>query len=260
MRAAEREPEASEGERGALHRVKHLWRMPLDLLYPPLCPLCNLPSDRPGRLLCWSCCSTLPLHTLDEAICHKCGHVPEGEVDHDFLCSTCRHHPPRFECARTAASFSGGLRRMLHDFKYNGATWLCHDLVDLLEGAARVYYQADEIDLVVPVPLHITRERQRSYNQAALLARGLAQRLKLACRPRALRRRWGTPKQSLLGARGRRHNLRGAFEAAEPDWLRGRTVLVIDDIMTTGSTLDEVAKSLLQAGAWRVWALAIARG
>ena len=232
----------------------------LDLVLPRFCPLCGEVSDRAGRLICWRCFARLPLHTVNDAICRCCGLAPEGKVDEEFLCEVCRRAPPHFDHARTAAPFRGGIRTMLHDFKYNHATWLRADLVDLLEGAVHTYYDPSQIDLVLPVPLHASRQRKRSYNQAALLAASLARRLRLEMRADLLKRNWATPTQTRLSARARRENVRGAFGLTQPEWTRGRTLLVVDDVMTTGATFDAVARCLKTSGAWRVWALAAARG
>ncbi len=232
----------------------------LDLFYPRICPLCDAVSDRPGRLICWRCFGRLPLHTADEAVCRRCGLAPEGHVEEDFLCDACRRAPPAFDRARAAAPFRGGIRDLLHAFKYNGATWLRADLVDFLEGALRAYYEPQLIDLVLPVPLHTGRLRRRGYNQSALLAAALARRFGIESAPRQLRRSWATPTQTRLSAPARRRNVLGAFHVPHPAWVRGRTVLVVDDVMTTGATLHETARCLKRAGAWRVWALAVARG
>ena len=231
----------------------------LDLAFPRLCPLCGAVSDREGRLVCWACFTRLPLHA-GGAFCRICGLVPEGEADGGFLCDVCRRDRPAFDLARTAAPFRGGLRTLLHDFKYRNATWLRADLTDWLEGAFRAHLDAASIDWVLPVPLHAARLRQRGYNQAALLAVELARRCGLATRNDLLCRLRATPTQTRLSAAGRRANVRGVFTATQPAWIRGRTVLVVDDVMTTGATLDEAARCLKQAGAWRVWALAVARG
>ena len=230
-----------------------------DLLYPRLCPVCGAPSDRPGRLICWTCFARLPLHVIADGHCRRCGKIPAGAVSQDFLCDACRRVPPHFDQARTAATFRGSLRVLLHQFKYNGATWLAADLVDLLDGALQTYYDPSRIDLVLAVPLHVSRLRKRSYNQAALLARALARRRQLECRTGVIRRNWATPTQTRLGVRERLRNVHGAFGVVQSEWVRGRTVLMIDDVMTTGATLSEAARCLKAAGAWRVWALAVAR-
>ena len=252
--------DAGAGASGLGRRLSDGLDRLLDLVYPRLCPLCDAVSDRPGRLICWRCFARLPLHTVDDALCRRCGLAPEGRVDESFLCEACRRAPPAFDLARAAAPFRGGIRALLHAFKYNGATWLRADLTDFIEGALRTYYDPRLIDLVLPVPLHAGRLRRRGYNQSALLAGALARRLGLATAPAVLQRSRATPTQTRLSAPARRQNVLGAFRVAHPEWVRGRTLLVVDDVMTTGATLHEAARSLKRAGAWRVWALAVARG
>ena len=117
-----------------------------------------------------------------------------------------------------------------------------------------------DIDLVLPVPLSPAKFRKREYNQSALLAKSLAKRIGAPCLPRLLERVRNTPTQTHLTVTGRKHNVKGAFGVPNPSAIRARTILVIDDVMTTGATLGEVAATLKAAGAWRVWALAVARG
>lgn len=245
---------------GAWTRLRAAGLALLDCSFPRICPLCENASDRPGRLVCWECFRRLPLHTADDPICRRCGLAPQGSMAGDFLCDLCRRAAPAFDGARAAAAFRGGLRGLLHAFKYQRATWLRADLVDLLQGCVTAYYDTADIDLVVPVPLHPRKQRQRTYNQSALLADALARRLGLEARGDSLRRARATPSQTRLSAAARRANVRGAFEVARPAWVRGRSVLLVDDVMTTGATLHEAAACLKRAGAWRVWAVAVARG
>lgn len=241
-------------------KARAVCRGALDLLYPRLCFLCGGNADRPDRHICWDCYGLLPVHTMDERICRRCGTIPAGEVSADFLCDACARRRPCFGMARAATPFRGGVRVLLHSFKYNGATWLCEDLVDLLEGSARAHYDVDALDMIVPVPLHTGRLRKRGYNQAGLMAAALARRLRVAARGNMLRRCRATRTQTHLGWAARQRNVRAAFEAPHPEWVRGRTVLLVDDVMTTGATLNEASRALLDAGAWRVWALAASRG
>lgn len=231
-----------------------------DWFFPRLCPLCGCVPDRAGRLICWDCFARLPLHAADAPRCRRCGMHPQGAPGADFLCDACRTMPPGFDQARAAAAFRGSLRELLHAFKYNGATWLRRDLADLLQGCVEACYDPAAIDLVVPVPLHPAKQLARSYNQAALLAATLSRRLGLEMRADRLRRVRPTASQTRLGAAARRVNMRAAFEAPRPAWVRGRTILLVDDIMTTGATLHEAAATLKRAGAWRVWAVTVARG
>jgi len=189
-----------------------------------------------------------------------CGREVEGQVKHTFVCGVCRAVRPHYDRARAAGHFSGVLREMVHAFKYDSALWLCADLVDLLEGCLTAHFHADAVDVVVPVPLHPVRQRERSYNQSVLLARELARRIDRRCDARALERVRVTETQTHLNAAQRRMNMLGAFRVTRPEWVRQRCVLLVDDVMTTGATLDECARMLKKAGTRAVWAVTAGRG
>jgi ComF family protein len=229
-----------------------------DLFFPRHCVGCGQSVDRPSGHICWDCFRSIELR--ESGLCDCCGLKIESVVTHAFTCSVCVETPPAFDRARSAGRFSGVLRESLHQFKYGQATWLCSDLVDLLHGCVLAHYAAAEVDVVAPVSLHASRRRDRGYNQAALLGAELAQRLHRPFVGDALIRTRATPTQTRLHARERRRNVHGAFVACAPEWVRGRTVLLVDDVMTTGATLSEAARILKRAGAWRVWAVTVARG
>jgi len=229
-----------------------------DWVYPRVCPGCDQVSDRPGRHLCWDCFSRLELHT--ESLCEVCGNPAEGQVAHAFVCGVCKELHPAFAKARAAGHFRGVLRDQIHQFKYGQALWLKHDLTDLLHGCLTAHFQPDAVDVVIPVPLHPVRLRERSYNQAALLSQELARRIDRRCDLRSLVRTRKTQIQTYLDAVHRRINILGAFDVVQPEWVAGRCVLLVDDVMTTGATLNECARSLKKAGARVVWGLVVGRG
>ena len=229
-----------------------------DWLYPRVCPGCGEPSDRPGRHLCWACFQRVDLHS--RSLCSICGHPAEGDLAHAFVCGACRDVKPAFDRARAAGHFHGLLRELIHQFKYEQALWLKHDLADLLAGCLSAHFSASEIDVVVPVPLHPVRLRERSYNQAGLLARELAGRINRRFDARSLVRIRKTESQTQYDASHRRMNALGAFAVASPEWVTQRCVLLVDDVMTTGATLSECARMLKKAGAHKVWAATVARG
>lgn len=229
-----------------------------DWCYPRACPGCGGASDRPHRELCWSCFSRLELQP--RSLCSLCGHPVEGDPGHAFVCGACRAVTPSFDRARSAGRFVGLLRELIHQFKYGGAIWLRRDLTDLLMGCLGAQFGTDAVDVVVPVPLHPVRVRERSYNQSALLAQELAARIDRRFDGRALVRTRMTETQTHLDAAHRRANMLGAFGVVRPEWVMRRCVLVVDDVMTTGATLNECARALKKAGARTVWALAVARG
>ncbi len=232
----------------------------LDILYPRVCPVCGGMSDRAGRHICWKCFSALPFNTVDKPHCVRCGKVPEGDVAADFLCDACRLETPAFDLARTALPFHSEARDLIHILKYKKGIWIANDLADILEGCARAHFNVGDIDLILPVPLSSLKFRKREYNQSALLAKRLSKHLDIPCRPALLERVRDTPTQTHLTVSGRKNNVKGAFSVTDPPSVRARTILVVDDVMTTGATLGEIAATLKAAGAWRVWALALARG
>ncbi len=175
----------------------------------------------------------------------------------DFRCGDCVLHPPAFERARSYGAYRGALRELVHLFKYRGMRPLSRPLGAWLAEVTRVEGLA-ECEAVVPLPLDPERRRARGYNQSELLAREVARRLGLPLVPQACRRVRPTAPQAGLTRAQRRANVQGAF-AADPRLVRNRTVLLVDDVMTTGATLNACARTLRQAGAARVLAVTVAR-
>lgn len=182
-------------------------------------------------------------------------------MENPFTCGACRDHAPAFDSARSAAHFRDPVRSLLIDFKYHAATWLCDDLTDLLEACVSHHFRTGDFEAICPIPLHPRRLRERGYNQAGLLAAALAKRLGVPNFPDALRRIRATGTQTRLDAAQRRANAAGAF-AVRPllaPWLHGRSILVVDDVMTTGATVGDAARALKSAGARRVVVATVAR-
>ncbi len=218
----------------------------LDALFPPRCAGCN----RPGTLWCATCQASVVYP--GPAVCQKCGR-PQS---YGGLCQVCQRTPLQIDGVRSAALFEGPLREAIHHFKYHHQTALACPLGRLLE--ACWMEQPLPADVLVPVPLHSARLRERGYNQSALLARRLAVTLSLPVVEDCLVRIRATASQMTLGAAERRTNVEGAF-ACRDGRLAGRRVLLIDDVCTTGSTLEACSVALSQAGAVSVWAMTLAR-
>ena len=240
-------------------RLRELADAAMDLVWPRRCAVegCGRPVDRPGRHMCSACFAALPYH--DRRGCRICGAVPAADEPNDFTCADCLENPPAYDLCRSAVRHEFAGRQLVLDLKFRRWTWLQEDLVDLLEGAARAKLDLPEVDVVVPVPLCRGRRFARRFNQAELLAEGMAARIDRLCLPGALVRTRDTGHQSRLGGKARRDNVKGAFEARRPELLRGRTVLLVDDVSTTGATLSECAATLKKAGAARVWCLTVSR-
>jgi ComF family protein len=193
-----------------------------------------------------------------------------GRVGDDHLCSRCIRRPPAFVAARAAGVYEGALMQVIHLLKYGGKIQLARPLGRLLYETFRHCGAMAEVDLVVPVPLHRRRFRQRGFNQAYLLVREWPRwsrspegggRSVVVAR-KALVRRRATAPQTGLGRRQRQANLKNAF-APGPDavvgQVRGRHVLLVDDVFTTGATVEACARVLLDAGAQAVTVLTVAR-
>lgn len=230
----------------------------LDFVYPRVCAACGERVHGTRTHMCWTCRSGLPV--ISAPFCRTCGDPVDGEVTHEYECSWCMRSPPAFDLARSTVRYRGAVRRILQAFKYEKVTGLDRDLVPLLTGAIHVHYADVFLDGVVAVPLHPLRERERTYNQAGLLAKGLARVLGLSAASHCLRRVRPTRTQTNLTARERRANVARAFEARNEDWIEGRRLLLVDDVMTTGATVDACAGVLKKAGAAGVYVLTVARG
>jgi ComF family protein len=173
-------------------------------------------------------------------------------------CRDCQQEAPPFSWSRAAGLYEGRLRRAIQEFKYSGRRRLAISLAYLLYLALEEAPERPTFDAVVPVPLHPRRQAQRSFNQAALLARELAHHLGLPCPERALIRTRDTPPQVGLGRAERLSNLAGAFAVPDARVVAGRTLLLVDDTFTTGATVSACSRALLTAGAAGVCAVTVA--
>ncbi len=217
----------------------------LDLLFPPRCAGCG----RIGTLFCLACQSKI--EPIPAATCPRCGHPYAGAA----LCPECRRNPSHLDAIRSTAVFSGPLREAIHSFKYGNGQALAP-----LLGARLAQTWRDRglaADLIVPVPLHAERLRERGYNQAALLARVLAPAAGVPLDEGIVMRQKATQQQALLNAVERRENVKDAFMCRGE--VTGLRVVLVDDVCTTGSTLEACAAALRAGGATSVWALTLAR-
>ena len=200
-----------------------------------------------GALLCPGCEAELP--RLTGALCPVCAlPTPLGEV-----CGSCLQHPPAFDATRAAFRYAFPLDALVQKLKYSGELALADFLAARLAAALQ---DAPRPDLIIPMPLHRNRLRERGFNQAAEIARRLAARLDIPLALTACRRIKDPVPQAGLPLKARRKNIRGAF-SCDAD-LTGRRVVLLDDVMTSGASLDELAKVVRKSGAVgiQVWVLA----
>lgn len=230
-----------------LPRLARLRGAALDLLFPRWCVGCG----GGGSFLCASCQLSLP--RITPPVCPRCGR-PQA---HSQLCAGCAEWSAAIDGIRSPFRFEGAVRQAVHQLKYRNLRGLARPLAGLLSD----YTSASPLsgDVLVPVPLHGRRLRERGYNQSALLARELGGMLRLPVIDDCLvRLRHNSPQARTSSVEERRSNVLGVF-ACRDDRLRERQVVLIDDVATSGATLDACAAALKDSGAASVWALVLAR-
>lgn len=229
----------------------------LDFLFPPLCHVCRRFIPDAGALhICPSCREDMP--PAGHPLCTVCG-APFPGAGEDHPCGDCLTGKPAFDAARAALLYEGHGRKLIHAFKYSNKTHLRRPLALLTAEVLTEFVASRSPDLIVPVPLHVRRLRSRGFNQALLLGELLARMWRLPMARRALKRvRWTEP-QITLSADERRDNVKGAFAVPDRAAVAGKHVLLLDDVLTTGSTVQECARVLKQAGAAAVTVITIAR-
>ena len=192
--------------------------------------------------------------------CAQCGLFLQGPVvlHQTSLCGFCRRNVFRFEQARSFGPYEGTLQTLIQRFKYDGLRPLARPLGKFLAEAAR-RLEAHSWDLILPVPLHRRRQRQRGFNQAELLAAQVSKVLGVPMGSKDCVRIRDTRPQTGLRAAERRKNVTGAFHVPHPESVRTLRVLLLDDVLTTGATVNACAQALLEAGAQGVWVATLAR-
>jgi ComF family protein len=247
--------------RGIINRNGAMLHYLLNFLYPPRCAVCGvgLPIDSTRRV-CAPCLGAV--EPLGAALCILCG-ASLDTADENQRCHRCGIAPPAFDSARAITRYRSGadgsstIAALLRRHKYGLDQSLGRALAEYLDAAPPL--DAGGYDVVIPVPLHRARLRWRGFNQAALLGAALARRLDCALDVATLARVHPTPPQTARDHAQRARNVRNAFAVRRPARVAGRRVLLVDDVMTTGATVDECARVLRAAGARRIDVLTLAR-
>lgn len=221
----------------------------LDLVYPPLCVLCGRAD---GGYLCGDCVGNITL--IDYPYCRTCG-APSETV----LCRECRNRQFAFESARSAGIYEGVLREAIHALKYSFHAPAAEPLGMLMVERFPVTRLAGKTDVVVPVPIHSSRKVARGFNQSEELARILCAHTSMRLQTNALHQARGTRHQANLSYDERAANVKGAYAVRDPRLVRGKRILLIDDVITTGATSNEAASTLIEAGARSVHVYTLAR-
>jgi ComF family protein len=231
----------------------------LNLVFPPVCPICQTLLNGKGNdyLLCATCRTAIkPIHP---PYCPRCGLPVSSGDEAGYLCGPCMKEKRHFEIHRSSGLYDGALKEAIHTFKYGGVFSLVRLFGDLLQPTLQTLSREYPLDVMIPVPLHIRRLRERGFNQAFLLVKELNRRIGISYKGRVLKKIKDTPVQSSLKKRERRKNLTGVFQVKDTEAIQGKSVVLVDDVYTTGATVNECSHTLLKAGAERVAVLTVAR-
>lgn len=226
------------------------------VVFPSNCIVCRSGLDAPlDGPLCRPCFERLP--RLEEPLCPRCGLPFEMDVE-PGLCGPCRRVARSFRRARALSPYVDEVRVCLHALKFDGRRRLARVLG---RGAAQKWLSSElaGASAVVPVPLSRRRRRARGFNQAELIAKAVAREFRIPLQTRVLKKTRDRPPQSGLSASARRRNVAGVYRARVPLALRGKVLLLVDDVLTTGATAEAAARALLSAGAGAVDVLTLAR-
>jgi competence protein ComFC len=230
----------------------------LSFIYPEICQVCREHRATPAEgyvcLRCWK-----NLRFIRAPFCDRCGLPYEGEITGTFCCSNCHDLELNFSRARSAVAAEGMALEIIHRWKYRRELWFEAFLAALLIQEAQLSL-SEGWDCIVPIPLHSLKEREREFNQSLNLAQRLAAATSMPVCAQAVRRVEATRVQARLSREERRENVRKAFARGESGMIKGRRVVLVDDVLTTGATASACAGILRACGATEVCVWTVARG
>ena len=239
-------------------RLAELYNDVCDIIYPPQCMACaEIISPPKSQIFCAACQEKISFIT--GSICPICGIPFWGSPAGSHICGNCLENKPFYNQARSVAGFETVIMDTIHKFKYGRSISLGNVLGSFMADFSFPNFDFSEYSLLIPVPLHIKRLRERGFNQSLLLAKELGKKYKLPVNFSLLKRCKFTLTQTGLNKSEREKNIKGAFAVADKKKIAGENIILIDDVYTTGATINECAQILLKAGAQKVAALTLAR-
>lgn len=230
-----------------------------EIIYPCYCLICHkrIHNAKTQDSLCANCIEKLSPHSAP--FCVKCGRKITGFFSHEHMCKSCPKTHFHFDRAWAGYAYEGTIKEMLNYFKYKHKIKLGRALARIMIDFVKEYrLPIGSCDYVIPIPLSPARLREREFNQAHILAKDIARYLKLQLLDKSLKRIRNTKSQTELDNLARWKNIQGAFKLKAPDVIKDKTILLIDDVLTTGATASEAAKTLKSAGASAVFVLTLA--
>ncbi len=249
------------GQPGCFRALRKIAGALASVLFPAPCRICGNLLENASRIpVCELCLASLKPWNLPQ--CARCGRPfasGVAEISGRGLCHGCRRGLYDFDFARSYGPYSGPMARAILMLKYERVTPLADWFAERLQALIAAHRQEYAADVVVPVPLHRARQRERGYNQAELIAQALARRIGLPCRARLLIRTQPRPEKLRLTVRERWRSVRNAFDIRETAAVDKLRILLLDDVLTTGATLDACSRTLREGGAESVAAITVAR-
>ena len=224
------------------------------LLFPHVCVFCGSSRLTDDSDICEDCASSII--AVDEPFCDGCG-VPAPALNFGSVnvCGKCLQNPPAYDKARFSVLYSRGMRRGILEFKFHNSLFLAETLSKFLVNSFRSHFINENLDMILPVPVHNRRLLWRGYNQSAILAKKLGESVGIPVSTDALIKIRNTVPQTQLKRKQRQINVKGSFSVRNPSNVKGKRILVVDDVFTTGSTLSEASMTLRRKGAESVQAL-----
>lgn len=235
--------------------INGLFKTLAEIIYPQYCLSCRkkIADKNSGDPICAECVEKIIPNI--PPFCRRCGR----HISAQRICDDCVKINFHFDRAWASCRYEGAAREMLHSFKYKSKTGLGRNLSQLLINFVKNYHlPVSDCDYVIPIPLSAAKLREREFNQAGTLAEGLAKYFELKLLDNNLKRIRNTASQAELDKHKRWQNIQGAFGLKDPEALKEKTILLIDDVLTTGATASEAAKTLKNAGASSVFVLTVA--
>jgi ComF family protein len=229
-----------------------------DIIFPARCLTCDIilehHEDPPFCVTCFS-----KMHFIKSLLCPRCGIPFAGANGGSHLCGDCLVSKSAYSAARAVGHYESTLLEAIHRFKYNGRISVGEILGKLMAEFAYPDVNVGDYSLIMPVPLHSKRLRERGFNQSVILAREISKRLHISLDFMTLRRHVYTEPQISLGKKEREANVHGAFSVTDPAKVKGQRIILVDDVYTSGSTVKECAQVLTKNKADKVAVLTLAR-
>ncbi len=239
--------------------LRSLFRSLKDLIYPNYCLACKNKIDLNVKehFICEACQNGIEMNL--PPFCVYCGRTLDENSQNGPTCSGCLNVKFNFDRAFSPCKYNGTIKKVIHEFKYSGRDYLGKNLGQIMNNFIYKYnLPIENMDFIIPVPLHNARLREREFNQAQILSERIAKEFNKKLLLEALTRTKATKSQTELSLEERKCNVTNSFSVTNPQLIKNRNLLLIDDVLTTGSTLNEAAKILKESGAKTVFAMTLA--